>query len=142
MAPGRRANGFTLLEVLVTMVLSLLVIIVAINSLYVFDNTTRRVAVHNSALVIAEARLEEVRATEYNPPNTPFTSASGYTTNAITIALDEKGSNYLVKGSVITYFQPVAAGHLVTANVHFTNQGRPLSVGLQTLVNKFSGGQP
>ena len=29
-----------------------------------------------------------------------------------------------------------------TATVYFTNQGKALSVGLQSLVNKFSGGQP
>jgi hypothetical protein len=41
-----------------------------------------------------------------------------------------------------TELTPVAQGHLVTVTVATTNGNLPLSVRLQTIINRKSGGQP
>jgi hypothetical protein len=47
-----------------------------------------------------------------------------------------------VQGVLTTRIQPAPIGHLITVSLAYTNYRRPLTVQLQTVITKFSGGQP
>jgi prepilin-type N-terminal cleavage/methylation domain-containing protein len=137
----RRKAAFSLVEVMVVMGLVLILIVGALGGLLGMDLCSRRTADYNAALAVVEAKVEDVRAATYNPPNSPWTSSTVYLTNNSSIALNQAGATFQVPGTVITKIEPVANGHLVTVTGNFAEARKPISVALQTLVNKWSGGQ-
>lgn len=142
--PCSRA-AFTLVEVLVVTVLVFMLILASFETMLYINFNSHRVADISAATSIAQAKLEEIRAATYNPPNAPFTAGTNYLTNNPGICLSKAGTNYLLPGVVISQISPTAEGHLVTVTATFTNGDSKLNptitVTLQSLVNSFTGGQ-
>jgi len=140
--PAPRAEpGFTLVEVMVATLLLGILLIAAFGGLFSMDLCSRRLGDHTAALAIVEARLQNVRAAYYNPPNSPFGASTIYVTNSSSISLDKTGTAFKVPGLMVTEIKPVASGHLVTVTGTFDEPRGSLTVSLQTVVNQFSGGQ-
>jgi type II secretory pathway pseudopilin PulG len=146
-------SAFTILEALFATVMMAAVVIGAFSAITGIDWSARRQADYTSAMALVQDKLEELRATTYNPPTAPFLPTTNTSTNAVSISLNKANNTFLFPGVLITRIEPVAAGHLVTVTGVFTNYltsvsagstNKPpaLSVSLQTVVNKFSGGQP
>ena len=148
-AAGRRSDvghrpgeaGLTLIEVLIGTVLLMILIISSVGALYFNTQASYRLADRIAAMALVQAKLEAVRAATYHPPDSPFGPSTLSLTNSDSIALDKAGAKFLVTGTLITKIEPVASGHLVTVTGKFATPGRPVSVQLQTVVNKYSGGQ-
>ena len=102
---------------------------------------TRRTADYNASLAVVEAKIEDIRAATYNPPNSPWTSSTVYLTNDSSVDLNQAGIAFQVPGKVVSKFEPVSSGHLVTVIGTFQEPRLALTVSLQTLVNKYSAGQ-
>jgi type II secretory pathway pseudopilin PulG len=137
---GRRAAGFTLVEVMITGALLMLLIGAGLTTLLFLGRSSVRLADHTSAMALIQGRMESVRAATYNPPQSPFTSATVTLTNNVSLSLGGTGRQILVPGTVRSIIQPVASGHLVTIIGTFQTTPRPLTVSLQSIVNDFSGG--
>lgn len=134
--------GLTLIEVSISLALTVMLMIAAFNALMVIDRNTRRVSEYNSVLAIAEATLEQAKTNAYNPPASPFTASAVNTTNAAKIGLDATGTNFVITGSVVRRIEPITGGHLVTVVATFTNFGISYKAQVQAVVNKYTGGQP
>jgi len=144
----RREQAFTLIEAMMVLLLSVMVIGAAISLCLTMNYTTARQAYYTAAMSICEGGIADLRAYPYNPPNYPFESGTIVLTNTnYPIRLAQGGSNFVVSGTVYSTIQPVGSyQHLVT--VMWTNgvpgqtqDSQPLSVSLQTIVNKYSAGQ-
>jgi prepilin-type N-terminal cleavage/methylation domain-containing protein len=141
---GSPANehAFTLVEVLIVMGLIGLLMISGMGALFSMDLCSRRTADYNAALAVVEAKIEDIRAATYNPPNgTNFNSTTVWLTNSDSIALDKAGVTFKVPGTLVSKIEPMASGHLVTVTGTFQEPRLVLTVSLQTVVNKYSGGQ-
>lgn len=138
-APGKSA--FSLVEVLVVLGLMTFLILAAMGALLSMDMSTRRGADYNAALAVVEAKVADIQAATYNPPNSPWTSSTVYLTNSDSISLDQAGVQFKVPGTLVSTISPAAAGHLVTVTGTFNEPRKSLTITLQTVVNKFSAGQ-
>ena len=142
--PVSGEQAFTLVEVMVVSTLVLLLVLASFSTILYINFTSHRIADTTQAMSIAQAKIEEIRAATYNPPNAPFTAGTNFITNSESISLSKAGTNYNVFGKVISRIEPVAQGHLITVTATFTNADPALNpnivVTLQSLVNTFSGG--
>jgi len=127
---------------MVVMILIGLLSISAIDTVTLLDRSSRRQAMHTSAMELAQGRMEELQSTNYNPPLAPFTALITTQTANVILALGKAGTNILMGGLMTTVIAPVTRGHLVTVKVATTNATPPLQVQLQTLINEKSGNQP
>jgi len=110
------------------------------------DFCSRRTADHTAAISIVEAKLQDVLAATYNPPSTNFGAATIYKTNSDSISLNQAGTTFRVPGTLVTEIKPFASGglvigHLVTVTGTFREPRGPITISLQTVVNRFSAGQ-
>ncbi len=133
-------QGFTLIETMVVLVMISMLIAGAMGALLSLDLCSRRSADYVAALAVVEAKMEDIRAATYNPPNANFSSTTKYLTNSDSIALNQAGATFLVAGTLISKLEPIAGGHLITVTGTFQEPKKTLTVSLQTVVNKFSGG--
>lgn len=133
--------AFTLIEVMLTMGLLMLLIGSSMTALLFLNRAAARMADYTAAMAAVHGRMELVRAATYNPPNSPFTAAEVRVTNEVSLALVKAGTNYLVPGTVVTVIAPSASGHLVTVTGTFQARGTPLVLTVESLVNRFAGGQ-
>ena len=137
-----RQRAFTLVEVTLTVGLLLLVISSSLSALVFLNRSSARLADHTAAMAAVHGRIEAIRAASYNPPNAPFyTAAPVNITNQVQIALSKSGTNYLVPGTIISTITPVASGHLVSVSGTFQARGQSMVLKLESLVNRFAGGQ-
>ncbi len=141
LARQRRRQGFTLMEIMITMGLFLILIVGSFSAILFFRGSAARLATYTAAAAAVEGRIEAIRNATYNPPNTPFKSSTVNTNYNEAIWLAKGGTNFLVPGTVACQIRPVTGGHLVTATGTFATPGRPTVITLQTIVNKFAGGQ-
>lgn len=144
---GSRPTGpgailaFTLLEVMLTMGLLMILIASSMAVLTYLNQSAGRLADHTAAMAAVHGHVETIRAATYNPPNAPFYVATTVNlTNQVTVALGKAGT-YLAPGTIVSTITPTASGHLVTVTGTFQARGTPLVITLQTLVNRFAGGQ-
>ena len=137
--PGEEA--FTLVEVMVVMLLLTMLIVASGAGIMAMDRSSRRLADYTAAMAVAEAKMHSIRAASYLPPTSPFKTNTVYLTNSSSIALANAGTNFLVSGTVLSKIQPVAAGHLVTVTATFQEPNQSFSVTLQSVVNRYSGGE-
>lgn len=139
--PRLGGAAFTLVEVLVVMLLLTMLIVASGAGIMALDRSSRRVADYNAAMAVAEAKMHSIRAATYNPPTWPFKTNLVQLTNSSSIALAKSGTNFLVSGTVLSKIQPVSAGHLVTVTATFLEPNQSFTVTLQSLVNRYSGGE-
>lgn len=144
--PRSRTEAFTLLEALITAALLLLLVASSIAALMFMNRSSSRLAGHVAVMATVQGEIERIRAEDYNPPTgTNFIQTTVRFTNTPSIFLSKAGTNLLVKGKLVTEIKPVGvsvgAGHLVTVTGTFPTPGQPTVVILQTVVNRFSGGQ-
>jgi len=118
-----------------------LLMVAGMGALFSMDLCSRRTADYNAALAVVEAKVEDIRAATYNPPASPWTSSTVYLTNSDSISLDKAGVTFKVPGTLVSKIEPIASGHLVTVTGTFQEPRVTLTVSLQTVVNKYSGGQ-
>jgi len=143
---NQRQAGFTLIEVMIAMGILTILIIGSFGAICFNTQASFKLADRTAISALVRAKLEAVRAASYNPPDSNFKSTPLYLTNSHSIALNKAASGYLVTGTIITKIEEVKAGtntmgHLVTATGTFVTSGKPITVQMQTVVNKFSGGQ-
>jgi type II secretory pathway pseudopilin PulG len=136
-------QGFTVVEIVLTTALLLILVISTLDGILGMQVSAKRTADYTSAMAIAEAKLQDIRAVYYNPPTYPFTySAVLYVTNQNSIALNQAGSSFQIPGTVISKIEyQGAGGHLVTVTASFKIARRSVTAQLQTLINSYSGGQ-
>lgn len=101
-----------------------------------------RTSDYTAGMALAEARLHDIRATDYPGTNGVFLSTSA-TTNIsyVSVDLNQGGTTLLVPGTVTSIIQPIVWGHLVTVTVVIEEPRHNLTNVLQTVVNQFSGGR-
>ena len=143
---SQRQAAFTLAEVMISMGLLMILIIGSFSAVYFNSQASYKLADRTAIVALVRSKLEAVRAATYNPPDTNFKSTTVYLTNSHSIALNKAGTAYLVSGTIITKIEEAKSGtntlgHLVTATGTFVTAGKPITVQMLTLVNKFSGGQ-
>jgi len=128
---------------MVVMLLVMIMMVAGFGALYSMDLCSRRVDDYTAATAVVEAKLQDIKAVYYNPPNYPFTAGPNpvYVTNSDSISLDQAGTSFKVSGTLVSEIKPVASGHLVTVTGTFNEPRGKMTVQLQTVVNKFSGGQ-
>jgi len=137
-----RVQAMTLVETLMVMGLIVILITATLGSIFAMQLSTARVSDHNSAMALVEAKINDVRAVYYNPPTYPFTTNTVTITNQNAIDLNEAGTTFMVPGTLLTKIEPQGTlGHLVTVTATFQTPRLPMTVSLQTIVNKYSGGQ-
>lgn len=110
------------------------------------NRSSSGLAAYVATTAAVEGEIEKIRALTYNPPSgVYFKSSVTRWTNKQAIFLNKAGSDLLVNGTVVAEIQPVGDsigdGHLVTVTGSFATPGKPTVVSLQTVVNRFSGGQ-
>lgn len=110
-------------------------------SIYMISDRTSD---YTAAMALAEAKISDIRATDYPGTNGVFLS-TGPTTNinTVTVDLNKAGTTLLVPGTVTSVCQPISWGHLVTVTVVIQepNTNHNLTTTMQTVVNQFSGGR-
>src|SRR4051812_21779755 len=116
---GKRHAAFALVEVVISMGLILVVVIAAVGGIIFMGQTSGRVGDYTAATSVARAKIEDIRAATYNPPNYPFQSTTLYLTNSDWISLDQAGATFKIPGTVISKIEPVASGHLITVTARF-----------------------
>jgi type II secretory pathway pseudopilin PulG len=135
-------SGFSIVEVVIVLGLLLVLVLAAASTLTLLDRSSRRHAVETSALEILRGTAEAYRAIPYNPPDEPFTSSVTGTTNVVTIALGKSGNTNELTGTLKTELRPLAQGHLLSLSLALSAYNQPMTVTLQTLINKNCLGQP
>ncbi|HEY2952873.1 MAG TPA: type II secretion system protein [Verrucomicrobiae bacterium] len=138
---GRR-DGFSLIEIVIVIGLMSILIVAGLSTITLLDRSARRQAVHTTAMELAQGKIEELQSTAYNPPTAPFMASTTIQTTNVVLSLNKTGTSNAITGTMAAVISPVAQGHLVTVTVTSTNYNQPMTVQLQTVVNKSSGGQP
>jgi len=130
-------------ETVLAMALTVLLCISTLGALLEMQYSSKRVADYTSAMAVAEAKVQDIRAVYYNPPNWPFTNTTVYVTNQNSISLNQAGTTFQIPGTVISKIEYEGSlGHLVTVTATFNAlRGKPVTATLQTVVNSYSGGQ-
>lgn len=137
-----RQGGFSMVELVVVLFLLGSLVVAALNTMMLLDRSSRRQALHTTALEIAQGKIEELQSTAYNPPLAPFGAGTSNLNASVILALNKTGTSILVPATMNTVIAPVSKGHLVTVTVSTTNANQVLRVQLQSLINGMSGGQP
>lgn len=139
---GKTAGGFTIVETVLAMALTVLLCISTLGAILEMQVSSKRVADYTGAMAVAEAKVQDIRAVYYNPPNWPFTLSTVYVTNQDSISLNQAGTTFQIPGTVVSKIDyQGSVGHLVTVTATFnTARGKPVTATLQTVVNGYSGG--
>jgi prepilin-type N-terminal cleavage/methylation domain-containing protein len=136
------ARGFTLMEVVLVLALMVMLITATLGAILGMQVSSTRVSDYTSAMAVLEAKAMDIRAVYYNPPNYPFTAGTVYVTNQNSIALNQAGTTFQVPGTVVSKIEYQGKlGSLVTVTATFQTSRTPMTLSLQTFVNKYSGGQ-
>jgi hypothetical protein len=126
---------------MLTMGLLMILIGSSMAVLLYLNQSAGRLADYTAAMAAVHGRVEDIRAVTYNPPNPPFYTATPFVTNcSVTMALGKNGTD-LESGTIVSTNTPSASGHLVTVTGTFQGRGTPIVITVQTLVNRFAGGQ-
>ena len=134
--------GFTIVETVLAMALTVLLCTSTLAAILEMQFSAKRVADYTSAMAVAEAKVQDIRAVWYNPPNAPFTLGTVYITNQNSIALNQAGTSFDIPGTVVSKIEYQGSlGHLITVTATFQKSGKPITATLQTVVNKYSGGE-
>lgn len=135
-------RGFSIAETTVVVALMAILIVAGLNTITLLDRSSRRQALHTSAMEVAQGRLEGFQSLTYNPPLAPFEASTTTQRTNVILSLDKAGAATLVGAAMTTTITPVAQGHLVTVTVSTTNADQAMNVQLQTMINEKSGNKP
>lgn len=124
------------------MMLVLMLIAAGLSTITLLDRSSRRQALHTTALELAQGNIEDLTAMTYSPPLAPFLATTNTQKTNVVLALKNNSTNVLVAGTMTTVIAPIAQGHLVTVTVSTTNANQVLNAQLQTVINEKSGSQP
>ena len=140
LAVSRRA-AFTLIEVMASVALLSILVTTCGIGIFTMLTMTGRTADYTAINAVVEAKVQDIRSATYNPPNYPWGTNTIFITNANAVALDQSGVSFKVNGTVLSKIEPAGtSGHLVTVTGTFISSSRPITISIQTVVNKFSGG--
>lgn len=139
---SRGQDGMTIMEVVIVIVLMSILFVAGLSTITLLDRSSRRQALHTTAMELAQGRIEELLSKPYDPHASPFADTPTTIKTNIVLVLNNASTNTLVGGTMTTVTSPVARGHLVTVTVATTNANQPLTVALQTVINQKSGNQP
>src|SRR5438477_5739881 len=95
-------EAFTLIETMVVLLLVSLLIMAGLGSIFSMDLSSRRLADYTAAMAVVEAKIQDIRAATYKPPNSPFKTNTFYLTNTGSISLDKAGATFKVSGTIIS----------------------------------------
>jgi hypothetical protein len=130
------------METVLAMGLTVLLCVSTLGAILEMQVSSKRVADYTSAMAVAEAKVQDIQAVYYNPPNSPFTLGTVYVTNQNSISLNQAGTTFQIPGTVISKIEYKGSlGHLVTVTATFNAKSKPVTATLQTVVNTYSGGQ-
>jgi len=125
---------------MIVMVLAGILIVAGMGALFSLDLCSRRTGDYNAALAVVEAKLEDIRASDYAPPNSPWLSAPFTKTESASVALDKAGVTFQVPGTLVSKFEPLGSyGHRVTVTGTFNEPRGTISITLETVINQFTG---
>lgn len=133
-------GGFTLVEVLVVMGLSTTLIVACFGAICSSRLISARSTDYIVAMNLAQAKMNDIRATDYRAPNF-LTTQSTTNTNSVSVDLNQGGTSFLVNGTITSVIQPITWGHLVTVTVVIQEPNRSITNVLQAVVNEYSGGR-
>ena len=133
-------RAFTFMEVMIVMALMTILIVSGFSAILSMKVWSNRLAQYTAAMAVVEAKVEDLRAAKYNQPIAPFGLKPTVVTESGSINLNQAGAKFLISGTIVSRIEPVANGHLITVTGTFPAPHQPISVTLQTLVNKYSGG--
>jgi prepilin-type N-terminal cleavage/methylation domain-containing protein len=135
--------AFTLVEVMVVMGLAGILMVAGMGALFSLDLCSRRTSDYNAALAVVEAKIEDIRASTYDAPNSPWVSTGSYVkTESASVALDKAGVTFQVPGTLVSKFEAWGIyGHRVTVTGTFDEPRGSISVTLQTVINQYSCGR-
>ena len=139
-APGS-ARAFTLMEVMVVMALMTILIVSGFSAILSMKVWSNRLAQYTAAVAVVEAKVEDLRAKTYKPPIAPFGQKTTVVTESGSIDLNQAGAKFLISGTVVSRIEAKPSGHLITVTGTFAAPHKPIVVTLQSVVNKYSGGQ-
>jgi prepilin-type N-terminal cleavage/methylation domain-containing protein len=135
-------SGFNLVEVMVVMALAGILLVAGMGALFSLDLCSRRTADYNAALAVVEAKIEDIRASSYEPPNSPWLTGPFVKTESASVALDKAGVTFQVPGTLVSKFEPWGNyGHRVTVTGTFDEPRGSLTITLQTVINQYSCGR-
>src|SRR5215471_5361752 len=131
-------NGFNLVEVMVVMALAGILIVAGMGALFSLDLCSRRTSDYNAALAVVEAKIEDIRASSYEPPNSPWLTGPFVKTESASVALNKAGVTFQVPGTLVSKFEPWGIyGHRVTVTGTFQEPRGSISITLQTVINQY-----
>src|ERR1700720_2976219 len=84
-AAPSHARAFTLVETIIVLGLVSMLMVAGLGALYSMDLCSRRQADYNAGLAVVEAKIQDIRAATYNPPNANFATNTIYLTNSDSI---------------------------------------------------------
>ena len=134
-------RAFTLMEVMVVMALMTILIVSGFSAILSMKVWSNRLAQYTAAMAVVEAKVEDLRAKAYKPPISPFGQKPTVVRESGSIDLNQAGAKFLIAGTIVSLIEPVANGHLITVTGTFAAPHQTIVVTLQSVVNKYSGGQ-
>lgn len=137
-----KPKAFTLAEVMVVMGLLAILFIAGFGAITSMRLISHRQADYIAGMSLAEAKINDIRATAYPGTNGVFSSVATTTNiNNVSVELNQAGTTFQVPGMVISTIQPIIWGHLVTVKAVIQDGSLFLTNTLQTVVNNYSGGR-
>ena len=134
----RCRRGFTLVEVMVTVVLFVVLATGVLGTITTMHKISRHQATYNSVMALVLSEQETIRGQSYAPPTAPFTAVETKTSQVKTVSLNPDGTQYMIEVRLVTTIEPISSGHKVTVIGSYSQNGRSPSISTTTLINKYS----
>jgi len=140
---ARSTAAVTIVEAVFFLALSVVIMAAALGATIEMQIASARASQYLAGMAIADAKAQDVRGWPYPGTNFSFVANSVATyTNTGNISLNQAGTTFIIPGTVTTKIQYIGSlGHLVTVSAVFQTPRIPMTQTVQTVVNKFSGGQ-
>lgn len=135
-------NGFTLVEVMISMTLFILMSLGVLAAITTLNGITHRQSTYGSVLALVMQEQERIRSIDYNPPIAPFLANEDDDPHEIevekSVSLNSSGTDTMVDVVLVSQFEMKSSGHLVTVTATYTLHGKPVTVEMVTLINNYS----
>ena len=131
-------RGFTLVELMVTVVLLVLLATGVLGSITTMHKLAKKQATYNSVMALVMSEQEAIRTNSYNPPTAPFTAEESKTVEKKYVSLDPDKDDFSLEVSLVTKIEPISSGHKVTISGTYSYGDTTPTITTTTLVNKYS----